>query len=94
MVQSRTIEVPVYHIATGVKSLATGVQRRVAEELAGYPRGWPLVLSTIRYFVLLAAGEKFEDDFLRSVQSRFAAVFSGGQNQPTAGNDFVGTAFG
>jgi len=68
MVQSRTIEVPVYHIATGVL-------RRVAEELAGYPRGWPLVLLTIRDFVLLAAGEKFEDDFLRSVQSSFAVVF-------------------
>ena len=68
MVQSRTIEVTVYRVATGVQS-------RVAEELAGYPRGWPLVLSTIRYFVLLAAREKLENDFLCSVQSSFAVVF-------------------
>src|SRR5258707_10241168 len=34
--------------------------------LAGYPRGRALIFLTIRDFVLLAAGEKFEDDFLRS----------------------------
>jgi hypothetical protein len=47
----------------------------VSEELAGYPGGWPLVLLTIRDFVLPAAGHELENDFPTPGQSCFAVVF-------------------
>ena len=64
------------------------------EFLAGKPRGRALIFPAIDDLAFLAAGQKFENNFLAAIQSGPAMILVGGKDEPMPFQNLIRAALG